>query len=82
MKGKLGSRYIGSFEVVRRIKPVAYKLALPSHLDKIHEVFHVSMLQKKKKKEKEKDPSRMIPQVPLKIKEDLTIEVKLVKKLD
>jgi len=79
MKGKLGSRYIGSFEVVRKIKPVAYKLALPSHLAKIHEVFHVSMLQKKKR---EKDPSQMIPQVPLKIKEDLIIEVKLVKILD
>jgi hypothetical protein len=50
MKGKLGSRYIGSFEVVRRIKPVAYKLALPSHLAKIHEVFHVSMLQRERER--------------------------------
>jgi hypothetical protein len=33
------------------------------------------MLQKERRKEM--DPSRMIPQVPLKIKEDLTIEVKL-----
>jgi len=56
-------------------KLVAYKLALPSHLAKIHNVFHVSMLQKERRKEM--DPLRMIPQVPLKIKEDLTIEVKL-----
>jgi hypothetical protein len=29
MKGKLASRYIGSYEILKRIGPVAYQLALP-----------------------------------------------------
>ncbi|KAM2075136.1 hypothetical protein ACFX1T_038066 [Malus domestica] len=44
--GKLASRYIGSFEIVKRVGEVAYQLALPSSLAHVHDVFHVSMLQK------------------------------------
>jgi len=51
-KGKLTSRYIGHFEVVKRIKPATYKLVLPPYLAQIHDVFHVSLLQKT-----EEDPS-------------------------
>ncbi|KAA3488005.1 DNA/RNA polymerases superfamily protein [Gossypium australe] len=43
-KDKLSPRLIGSFEVTERIGPVAYRLALPPELEKIHDVFHVSML--------------------------------------
>jgi hypothetical protein len=32
MKKKLASRYIGPFEITKRIGHVAYKLALPPHL--------------------------------------------------
>jgi hypothetical protein len=46
MKGKLGLRYIGPFEVIERIGPVAYRLTMPPHLAKIHDVFHVSLLRK------------------------------------
>jgi len=77
MKGKLVSRYIGPLEVVKRIGPVAYKLALPPHLAKIHDAFHVSLLQKANT-----NPSEVLPQVPLEINEDLTMEVKPVKILD
>jgi hypothetical protein len=48
MKGKLAPRYIGPYEVVKRIGPVAYQLALPPYLTKIHDVFHDSMLWKAK----------------------------------
>jgi hypothetical protein len=45
-KGKLSPRYIGPFEILRRIGEVAYELALPPNLQQVHNVFHVSMLRK------------------------------------
>ena len=45
-KGKLLPRYIGPFEVLERVGAIAYRLALPPSLSTVHEVFHVSMLQK------------------------------------
>ena len=42
--GKLYSRYIGSFEVLKRVDIVAYRLALPPSLSSVHAVFHVSIL--------------------------------------
>jgi hypothetical protein len=77
VKGKLAPRYIGPFEIKERIGPVAYRLELPVYLDKIHNVFHVSLLRKAKI-----DPSRVLPQVPMKIKGDLTMKTKPVKILD
>ena len=45
-RGKLSPRFIGPFEVLERVGAVAYRLALPPSLSGVHEVFHVSMLQK------------------------------------
>ena len=45
-KGKLSPRYVGLFEVLRRIGKVAYELKLPSELASVHLVFHVTMLNK------------------------------------
>ena len=45
-KGKLSSRYIRPYEITERIKLVAYQLALSSELEKIHNVFHVSILRR------------------------------------
>ena len=45
-RGKLTPRYIGPFEVLKRVGTVAYRLALPPSLLGIHEVFHVFMLRK------------------------------------
>ena len=44
--GKLSPRFIGPFEILERIGIVAYRLALPSSMTSVHEVFHVSMLRK------------------------------------
>nr|GEY25510.1 reverse transcriptase domain-containing protein [Tanacetum cinerariifolium] len=43
---KLSPRYIGPFEIIERISPVAYKLELLEKLRGIHNTFHVSNLKK------------------------------------
>ena len=45
-RGKLVPKYIEPFKILERVGTVAYRLALPSSLSGVHEVFHVSMLQK------------------------------------
>ena len=42
--GKLSPRFIGPFEILKRVGTVAYQLALPPSMSSIHEVFHVPML--------------------------------------
>lgn len=41
---KLAPRFVGPFEILERIGPVAYHLALPPSLSHVHDVFHVSVL--------------------------------------
>ena len=45
-KWKLSSRFIGPYEVLERIRLVAYRLALSLELAKLHDIFHVSMLRR------------------------------------
>ena len=45
-QGKLSPRFIGPFEVLKRVGTVAYQLALPPNLLGVHVVFHVFMLSK------------------------------------
>jgi hypothetical protein len=42
---KLAPRFCGPFEILARIRPIAYQLALPINL-RIHNVFHVLLLKK------------------------------------
>jgi hypothetical protein len=46
VKGKLAPRYIGLFPILERCGPVAYRLQLPETLSAVHNVFHVSQLNK------------------------------------
>ncbi|GJW54995.1 reverse transcriptase domain-containing protein [Tanacetum coccineum] len=45
-KGKLAPRFVGPFEILERIGPVAYRLRLPEELSSVHDTFHVSNLKK------------------------------------
>nr|GEX27109.1 putative reverse transcriptase domain-containing protein [Tanacetum cinerariifolium] len=45
-KGKLASRYVGPFEILEKIGPVAYRLRLPEEFIGVHDTFHTSNLKK------------------------------------
>nr|GEW92132.1 hypothetical protein [Tanacetum cinerariifolium] len=45
-KGKLAPRFVGSFEIIKKVGPVAYRLDLPKELNGVHDTFHVSNLKK------------------------------------
>ena len=68
-KGKLSPRFVGSFEILKRIGEVAYELALPPELEHIHNVFHVSVLRPYKP-----DYKHVISYEPIQVEKDLTYE--------
>jgi len=43
---KLSPKFIGPYQILRRIGPVTYEIALPPPLANLHSVFHVSQLRK------------------------------------
>ncbi|GKA80917.1 putative reverse transcriptase domain-containing protein [Tanacetum coccineum] len=45
-KRKLAPRFVGPFEITKKVGPVAYRLDLPRELDGVHDTFHVSNLKK------------------------------------
>ncbi|GKA06438.1 putative reverse transcriptase domain-containing protein [Tanacetum coccineum] len=45
-KGKLAPKFVGPFEIIEIISPVAYRLDLPKELNGVHDTFHVSNLKK------------------------------------
>ncbi|GJX84167.1 putative reverse transcriptase domain-containing protein [Tanacetum coccineum] len=45
-KGKLAPRFVGPFEIIEKVGPMAYRLDLPEELNGVHDTFHVSNLKK------------------------------------
>ncbi|KAL4032966.1 hypothetical protein IC575_006049 [Cucumis melo] len=76
-KGKLNPRYIGPYQITKRVGPAAYRLELPIELARIHDVFHVSMLRKYIP-----DPSHVLQEQPVELKEDLSYVEEPVQILD
>ena len=68
-KGKLSPRFIRPYEVLERIRPVAYRLALPPELAKLHDVFHVSMLRRYRS-----DESHILPVLKIQVQEDFSYD--------
>ena len=76
-RGKLSPRFIGPFEILERIGIVVYRLVLPPSMTGVHEVFHVSMLQKYTP-----DPAHVVDWGQIEIDIDGTFEEGLVCTLD
>ena len=41
VKSNLAPRFIGLYKILNKIGKIAYKLELPTNLDRVHPVFHV-----------------------------------------
>ena len=68
-KGKLSPRFIGPYEVIKKVGPVVYKLALPPDLENIHNVFHVSMMRRYRS-----NPSHVVSSETIEVRPYLTYE--------
>ena len=71
-KGKLSSRFTGPYEILERIGPVVYQLAIPPELTKLHDVFHVSMLRKY-----HYDGSHILPMQEVQVQVDFSYDEKV-----
>ena len=62
-------RFIGPYEILERVGTIAYCLELPLELAKLHDVFHVSMLQRYRS-----DTSLILPIQDIQVHEDFTFD--------
>ena len=67
---KLSPRFMGPYEILERIGPVAYRIALPPQLANLHDVFHVSQLKKY-----QPDPSHIIEMDEVELRDNMTYKV-------
>ena len=74
---KLTPRFIGSYQITRRIGTTTYEIALPPHLSNLHNVFHVSQLRKYIA-----SPDHVLESDEVQVREDLTMPVGSVRILD
>jgi len=74
---KLTPRFIGPYQITRRIGAAAYEIALPPHLSNLHNVFHVSQLRKYIA-----SPDHVLESDEVQVREDLTMPVGPVLILD
>ena len=74
---KLSPRFLGPFQILRRIGTVAYQIALPPQLSNLHNVFHVSQLRKYNS-----DPSHLLEPENVQLREDLTFDLPPMRIID
>ncbi|XP_017629310.1 uncharacterized protein LOC108472329 [Gossypium arboreum] len=60
---------VGDMVFLKRVGSVAYQLELPPKLDRIHDVFHVSMLRCYRS-----DPTHIVPVEEIEVRSDLTFK--------
>eukprot|EP00253_Pinus_taeda_P003500 PITA_03500 len=73
---KLAPQYCGPFQILAKVGPIAYHLALPSHM-RIHNVFHVSVL-----RNDVYDPKHVINWQAIQVEPEGEIQVKPLRILD
>ncbi|XP_050909097.1 uncharacterized protein LOC127122863 [Lathyrus oleraceus] len=71
---KLTPRFIGPYQISGRVGPVSYRVALPPNLSNLHDVFHVSQLQKYVPY-----PLHVILMDDVQVRDSLTIEALLIR---
>jgi len=71
---KLTPKFVGPYQILRRVGDVAYQVALPPFLSNLHDVFHVSQLRKYIA-----DPSHILEPDQVQLKENLTFDPDPVK---
>ncbi|KAK4383817.1 hypothetical protein Sango_3116400 [Sesamum angolense] len=76
-KEKLSPRYIVPYEILERVGPLVYRLALPAELLQIHDMFHVSMLRRHRS-----DPSHILHEPEIEILKELTYVEEPIEILD
>jgi len=74
---KLTPRFIGPYQITRRIGTTTYKIALPPHIANLHNVFYVSQLRKYIA-----SPDHVLESDKVEVREDLTMPVGPVRILD
>ena len=74
---KLTPKFIGPYQIIRRIGPVAYQIALPPFLSNLHDVFHVSQLRRYIS-----DPSHVIEPDVIHLRDDLSFEASPARIMD
>ncbi|XP_073035320.1 uncharacterized protein [Primulina eburnea] len=68
---KLNPRHVGPFEIFEKVGTLAYRLALPPDMSRIHNAFNVSQLRRYIS-----DPSHILEAGPLLVEENLNEELK------
>ncbi|XP_052479556.1 uncharacterized protein LOC105801173 [Gossypium raimondii] len=76
-KGKLSPRFIRPYWILRCVDRVAYQLELPLELDRIHDVFYLSMLRRY-----QSDPSHVVLMEEIELMLDLSFKEESIQILD
>ncbi|XP_052732478.1 uncharacterized protein LOC128196266 [Vigna angularis] len=71
---KLSPKFVGPYQILRKIGPVAYELSLPPQLSNLHPVFHVSQLRKYVA-----DPSHILELEDVRLCQDRTLEMRPIR---
>jgi len=74
---KLTLRFVGPYQILRRIDATTYEIYLPPHLASLHNVFHVSQLRKYVA-----NPSHVLKSDDIQIRKDLIVNTRPTRILD